>query len=588
MIKIFSQFSKKNTLFFCIAIFFSSMECVISAFQPYLLSIITANFQKISVLTDLQQIQEISNNSLELLGIIVGSVLLGFILRLTARLFHIKSSISIIERLRNNLFYNLQWIKDNEFNKLSVSSVVSRATNDSYQYQETVLMFFLFFFESAILIIGSLIFCIFISPTLSIIFIFIVPIIILVNYFYNKKAKKYYEKNLDELDSVNRIMRENIAGTKTVRSFRLWKIQLERFNVHNSSWYKSILKGEMLIYLGVIFLFFILNFAVILVLFVSGALNYYNPNNTGIDVATVVAFANYLIYAVFCAFGISNSLVSINRTKPCIKRIDEILNIKIEDKKDNLLSPSDLAPSIEFKNVCYSYGIKEEKPIVNKISFKIDSGKILGIIGPTGSGKSTIVSLACNIAEPESGTIKFGNYDINQLNTDYLRKQVSVAFQEKFIFSGTIKSNIVMGNLEASQQKIEWASKQACADEFINKTKNKYESEVIQNGNNLSGGQKQRLSLARAFAKEAGIYILDDSLSALDNLTRDKVLKNIKNNFKEKTFIIVSQQVKTIMNADKIIVLDKGKIIDSGTHKELIKKCSLYKKIYDSQRTIGE
>ncbi|MDE5553428.1 MAG: ABC transporter ATP-binding protein/permease [Malacoplasma sp.] len=564
------------------------MECVISAFQPYLLSIITANFQKISALTDSQQIQEISNNSLELLGIIVGSVLLGFILRLTARLFHIKSSINIIERLRNNLFYNLQWIKDNEFNKLSVSSVVSRATNDSYQYQETVLMFFLFFFESAILIIGSLIFCIFISPTLSIIFIFIVPIIILVNYFYNKKAKKYYEKNLDELDSVNRIMRENIAGTKTVRSFRLWKIQLERFNVHNSSWYKSILKGEMLIYLGVIFLFFILNFAVILVLFVSGALNYYNSNNTGIDVATVVAFANYLIYAVFCAFGISNSLVSINRTKPCIKRIDEILNIKIEDKKDNSLSPSDLVPSIEFKNVCYSYGIKEEKPIVNNISFKIDSGKILGIIGPTGSGKSTIVSLACNIAEPESGTIKFGNYNINQLNTNYLRKQVSVAFQEKFIFSGTIKSNIIMGNLEANQQKIEWASKQACADEFINKTKNKYESEVIQNGNNLSGGQKQRLSLARAFAKEAGIYILDDSLSALDNLTRDKVLKNIKNNFKEKTFIIVSQQVKTIMNADKIIVLDKGEIIDSGTHKELIKKCSLYKKIYDSQRTIGE
>ncbi|MDE5953029.1 MAG: ABC transporter ATP-binding protein/permease, partial [Malacoplasma sp.] len=148
--------------------------------------------------------------------------------------------------------------------------------------------------------------------------------------------------------------------------------------------------------------------------------------------------------------------------------------------------------------------------------------------------------------------------------------------------------NILMGNKSASDEKIKWAAKLACADEFIERSENKYDSYVLQNGNNFSGGQKQRLSIARTFAKDAGIYILDDSLSALDNLTRDKVLKNIKNNFKGKTFIIVSQQVKTIKDADKIIVLDKGKIIDIGTHSQLVKKCSLYNKIYDSQKTIGE
>lgn len=586
MIKIFKQFNKNNILLFILAIFFSAIEVAISSAQPYLLLLITDLFE--SSKTESEKI----NEALILLAIVVGTVLFGFVCRITSRVFHVRNSIDIIERLRNDMFYRLQWIKDNEFNKLSVSSIISRATNDSYQYQEAILMFFLFFFESAMLIVGSLIFCIIISPILSSVFAVILPLAIGVNYYCNIKSKKFYEENLVELDSVNRVMRENIAGTKTVRSFRLWKYQLDRFNVHNTKWYKSILKGEFLVYVGLIFLFFILNFAIILVLFVSGAINY-SFNLTGntngiIKVSTIVAFANYLIYAVYCAYGISNSMVYISRTKPCINRIDEILNIEVETKKTNLLSPENFIPSIEFKNVCYSYGIKEEKPIINNISFKLEAGQVLGIIGATGSGKSSIVSLASNIAEPEEGTIKYGGYDLKELNTDFIRKQVSVAFQEKFIFTGTIKSNIVMGNLNASQQKIEWASKLACADEFINKTKNKYDSEVIQNGNNLSGGQKQRLALARAFAKESGIYILDDSLSALDNLTRDKVLKNIKNNFKNKTFIIVSQQVKTIMNADKILVLDKGEIVASGTHNELIKKCSLYKKINDSQQTIGE
>ena len=524
---------------------------------------------------------------------IVGVVFVGFVFRLAARFFHVKSAINIIYRLRNDLFIKLQWIEDGEFNKLSVSSVVSRATNDSYQYQEAVLAFFLFFFESIMFTIGALIFCVFISPILSSVFVVIIPVILTVYFVSNKKAQKYYDKNLEEIDSVNRVMRENIAGTKTVRSFRIQEYQSSRFDVHNITWYKSIFKGEMLVYFGFIFLFFIFNFAIIIILFFAGALNYSNQINSSttnlINIQDIIAFANYMIYVVFSMFGISMAIVYINRTKPCINRIDEIMKIKTESTKGGKFSEK-FIPSLEFKNVSYSYGIHNEEGtnIIDNISFKVNPGEILGIIGPTGSGKSTIVSLAANLCEPEKGTIEFGGYTSKQINSKHLRKQVSVAFQEKFIFSGTIKSNIIMGNLTASQERIELASKLACADEFIEKTDNKYESEVLQNGNNLSGGQKQRLAIARAFAKESGIYILDDSLSALDNITRDKVLKNIKENFNNKTFIIVSQQVKTIKDADKIIVLDKGKIIDIGNHQSLLKSCQLYNKIYDSQKTIGE
>ena len=607
MTKIFKQFKKRDTLFFIIAIFLSSCECVISAFQPYLLSIMTKLFEdkSNSTLNSDPNFWKIFGISFEsgvaisdekilqcggiLMGVIAVSVALGFCFRMTARFFHIKSAIDIVQRLRNQLFWKLQWIKDDEFNKLSVSSIVSRATNDSYQYQETVLIVFLFFFESLILIIGSVIFCIVLNPILSSVFLLIIPLILVVNFYCNKNARKYYSKNLEELDSVNRVMRENIAGTKTVRSFRLQGFQSERFDVHNTSWYKSIYKGEMIVYFGIIFLFYILNVAIIIVLFVSGTLN--NSVLSGsmkINISDVIAFANYLIYAVFCAFGVSNALVSINRTKPCINRIDEILKIEVEQTEGKDFE-TPFIPAIEFKNVSYSYGSTvDKKPIIDNVSFKIEAGEIVGIIGPTGSGKSTIALLASNLAEPEKGAITFDKKTSKEISSLNIRKQVSVAFQEKFIFSGTIRSNILMGNKNATDERIKWAAKLACADEFIEKTENQYDAIVMQNGNNFSGGQKQRLSLTRTFTKEAGIYILDDSLSALDNLTRDKVLKNIQKNFKGKTFIIVSQQVKAIKDADKIIVLDKGKIADIGTHKELVKKCSLYNKIYDSQKTIGE
>ncbi|RXY96714.1 ABC transporter ATP-binding protein [Malacoplasma penetrans] len=589
MIKIFKQFKKKNTLFLIIALTFSAIECVSSTFQPFLLSEITRHFNNIAIgnLTSDQVNQEI-HQVLIIFAVIVSMVTVGFLCRVTSRFFHIKSAIEIVERLRNNLFWRLQWIKDNEFNKLSVSSIVSRATNDSYQYQETIFTFFLFFFESMMLITGVVIFCLTISPILSSVFVLIIPSILAVYWISNQKAKKYFTTSFEELDNVNRVMRENIAGTKTVRSFRIQKYQSERFDIHNIAWYKSIYKGETLVYFGIIFLFFALNAAIIIVVFISGTVNYVSVGNQTIAINEVIAFANYLIYAVFCVFGISMTLVSVNRTRICIERIEEILKIDIEQPTE-VDFENEFVPSLEFKNVSYSYGIvSDEKPIIDNISFKVNPGEILGIIGPTGSGKSTIVALAANLAEPESGEIRFGGYTSSEVSTKNIRKQVSVALQEKFIFSGTIKSNITMGNNQASQEKIEWAAKLACADEFINKTEKQYDSEVLQNGNNFSGGQKQRMAIARAFAKKSGIYILDDSLSALDNLTRDKVLKNIKNNFKNKTFIIVSQQVKTIKDADKIIVLDKGQIIDIGTHNQLVKKCALYNKIYDSQKTIGE
>ncbi|MCF0217637.1 MAG: ABC transporter ATP-binding protein [Malacoplasma sp.] len=587
MIKIFKLIKKENILWFLLALFFSAIECTITSFQPFLLAKITTNFQLVFNNNNDQAVIAIATqDSINLIVIILVAVTIGLISRILSRAILIRIAIGMMQKLRNELFTKIQWIKENEFNHLSISSLVTRATNDAYQYQEAVLSFFLFFFESVILIIGSLIFCIIISPILSSVFLLIIPLILFTNFWSNKKAKKYYTQNLNELDSVNRVMRENIIGIKMVHSFLLSNIQAVRFDNHNKNWYKTIYKGEFLIYAGNIFWFFIINAAVIIVLLISGI---YNKINIGtgyeIEVASVVAFANYLIYIVFCIYGISNSIVSINRTKPCILRIEEILKKDCETKnRDESFKEIDF---VEFKDVCFSYNKNnEDKPLINKINFKVKRGEVLGIIGATGSGKSTIVDLAANILTPDSGQIIYGSQQ--ETNANAIRKQISVAFQEKYIFSGTIKSNIIMGNLNSEENEINNAIQLACAFEFINNRADKLDSVVTINGNNLSGGQKQRIAIARAFLKEAQLYILDDSLSALDNLTRNQILKNIQTHFKDKFVILVSQQIKTIKNADNILVIEKGEIKAKGNHNELLKKCSLYKKIYDSQKTIGQ
>ena len=293
-------------------------------------------------------------------------------------------------------------------------------------------------------------------------------------------------------------------------------------------------------------------------------------------------------------FGIYNAFINMATIKDQLykmeistKRMMEFFDDKEYPKESfGNVELKNIQGKVEFKKVNFKYE-NDSSWILEDINIKFEKNKIYGLIGPTGSGKSTLINLICNLYDFEHGSISIGGIEYKNLNQKLIRENISISFQEKLIYQGTFKSNVLIGKNDATEKEIETSLKQAQAYEFITK-KGGVDEVVSEKGLNLSGGQKQRLALARTFIKPSNILILDDSLSALDNVTRDKVIDTIKKDFKDKTIIISGQQIKTISFADEILVFNKGRIIDKGNHNHLLKKCSLYKEIYDSQKTIGE
>ncbi|WP_052663088.1 ABC transporter ATP-binding protein [Mycoplasmoides pirum] len=521
-----------------------------------------------------------------LLGVVAILVTFSFILRIFVRIQLARMSMQMIFNLRNNLYKHILYLKEDAFDNISPSSIINRINNDMYLLQESAINYYMYFYEYLFYIALNIIFSITLSPLLSTIYLLIIPINILICYFTEKKADKYYEENLISLDTTNQIIRENILGSRIIKAFNLQKHQYQRFIGNNRKWLNTIVKAEIMMMLTIILLYILLNLSIIVILIFGGLIEVNNIFG-GISIGVIVAFVNYIYSNVFSIYGLTNTLLGLFRIKPVVRRIKEIKDKTIENLNTGII-PNNFIPKIEFKNVNFSYEKNNQILNLKNINLVIEPNQTIGIIGQTGSGKSTLVNLIANLYDPLNGEIKINDININDLNLNFLRNQIGYAFQNKLIFAGTIKSNILNGNNQATDSEIAFATLNACADEFINKLPLKYENPVNQYGTNLSGGQKQRLSLARALVRNPKILILDDTLSALDNLTRDQVLSNINLNYKNTTKIIVSQQIKTIKNANKIVLMDSGEIVNIGTHDELIKNSSLYKEIFESQQTIGD
>lgn len=530
---------------------------------------------------------ELWGNLAVLASVTIGLSLGAFGLRVVARIYIIRLTMEMMFNLRNKVYTHVIDLKEESFNKISPTSMVNRLNNDTYLLQDAAINYFLYFFESFWYVVLNIIFSLTLNVILSSIYLIFVPLAFCVIFFAERRADKYYENNLLSLDKTNQVVRENILGIRIVKSFNLQDHQYQRFVGNNKTWYSTIVKSEVIVMSSVISLFLILNVSIIVILLLGGSIVINNWFG-GISVGVVVAFLNYVYVIVFNVFGLTNTILGLVRTRPVIRRIKEILNSECENFDLGIKEGTKFVPKVTFENVCFSYEINNQVQHLKDINLSIEANQTIGIIGPTGSGKSTLVSLIAKLHEPTSGEIKINDVNLNDINLNYLRNQIGFAPQEKLIFSGTIKSNLLHGKQDATPEQICFAAEQSCAAEFIEKLPDKYDNIVNQNGSNLSGGQRQRLSLARALIREPKILILDDTLSALDNLTRDKVLKNIKTNYDHSTKIIVSQQVKTIRHADQIFVMDKGQIVASGKHDELLSTCALYSQINASQQTIGE
>ncbi|MDC4182284.1 ABC transporter ATP-binding protein [Mycoplasma bradburyae] len=512
-----------------------------------------------------------------------GLIIFSFIIKIIGRIMLLKQTLLASNLFKNQIYYKINNLSLEEFYGYKKSTLINRINVDYAKLEKTAINVLVYMIECCFELLVYISFSIALSPYLSIIYLIFIPLIIFIIVRGSRKTEDHYQDSYKSLDNLNQVIRENITGLKVVRIFNLEEFQTARYDDHHKSWFKSIIRADLILTSMYHLIFLAINIFITLVLVTSGYLNKVNSN---LSPGTVIGFLNYLTFSSYVVIAIADYALNMIKTRPVQHRFKEILELKNEDLDKNKLT-NPIVGKIEFRNLNYKYE-QNNFNVLKNINLMINPGENIGIIGSIGSGKSTICSLLSGIKKPNDNSIFIDGIDINQYNIKHIRKNVSYDFQKKLLFSGTIKSNIVKANLQATQKQIDQVINYACADEFINNFSDKLDHQLVEFGNNLSGGQKARVCIARTLIKDSKIMIFDDSLTALDNITAKKVLDNILDNYKDKTKIFISQQIRNIKDLDKIIVLDKGNVVGFDTHINLLSDCNVYKEIYDSQKKIGD
>lgn len=483
--------------------------------------------------------------------------------------------------LRSEVFSHITSLSHKEIDELGTSSLINRITTDVNQLQVAVAMAIRLGTRTPFIIIGSAIMGMIINLKLSLIFIAIIPLIILSLYLVMSKSIPFYKTIQKKLDRVSLITGENLEGVRVIRAFSNQKQEGNRFNKASEDLMDMVIKVGKISALLNPLTFVIMNLAIVFIIWYGGI----SVNNGAFTQGEIIAFINYMTQILLTLVVVANLVIIFTKASASANRINEILEIE-SSVKENIPKESDILsnnpPKIEFKNVSFSYNSSHEYSLTN-ISFTINKGEKVGIIGGTGSGKSTLVNLIPRFYDPTKGEIYLDGINIRNYPLKEMRKTMGIVPQKAVLFTGTLRENMKWSKEDASDEDILEALEIAQGSELLSTLSNGLDSEILQGGKNLSGGQKQRLTIARALVSSPELLILDDSSSALDFSTDAKLRKAI-NNMKEKmTLIIISQRASSIKDADKILVLDEGYLCDIGTHEELLNRCEVYREICLSQ-----
>lgn len=490
------------------------------------------------------------------------------------------AAIKLAEEVRQGLFDKIQTLSFLELDKLKTSSLITRLTNDVTQIQQMTNMLLRMMVRAPSTAIGGLVMAIILSKELSKIFVVAIPIILIVVMIILKKSFPLFKKMQQKIDNINLVMRESILGIKIIKALVIEDKQKDRFNDANEELTMASIKSQGMNLLLLPISTFIMNLTVVSVLWFGG--NMFVSGN--IEIGKIMAFINYLLQIMASIMMVINCMIMFSRAQVSAARINEVLDTKASiENKENSEEVKNF--DIEFKNVFFKYNDHSDN-VLEDISVKIKEGEKIGIIGSTGCGKTSFVNLIPRLYDATSGEILIGGVNVKNINIKQLREDVGIVLQESILFSGDIKSNLKLGNKNASEEELISASKDSQAYEFIMNKDNKFDEAVEQRGKNLSGGQKQRLSIGRTLIKNPKIFIMDDSSSALDMATEARLQTSIRNRMKDNTVLIIAQRISAVMDLDKIIVMDDGKISDMGSHKELLERSEIYRSIAVSQ--LGE
>ena len=503
---------------------------------------------------------------------------LGAIASVIASFYSSKAAMGVGRDIRRKVFNHVGKFSLQEFDEVGTASLITRTTNDITQVQQVIIMMLRMVISAPIMLVGGIIMAVSKDAKLSLVVVATMPVLIGSILLVLKKGVPLFQAVQERLDRLNLVLRENLTGIRVIRAFNREteeKVRLKKANRELTD--VSIKVNKIMAYMMPVMML-VMNLTVVGIIWFGGI----RINNGAMQIGDLMAFIQYVMQIMFALVMASMMFVMIPRAAVSAKRINEVLEMEPSFVDRGTEKANREQGTLEFEHVTFSYPGAEE-PALSDISFSAKPGEITAIIGGTGSGKTTLVNLIPRFYDISSGTIRVNGVDIRKATQDEVRSKIGFVPQKSILFSGTIADNIRFGKQDASQEEMEHAARIAQAEDFIGRMKDGYDAEIEQGGTNLSGGQKQRLSIARALIRKPDLYIFDDSFSALDFKTDAKLRAALKNETKHATVLLVAQRVSTVVDANRIIVLDEGRVVGMGTHQELLDTNEVYLEIALSQ-----
>lgn len=514
--------------------------------------------------------------------IMVGLSCLSLLFGALGARFSAVAALGFSRNLRRNLFSKIQDFSFGNLDRFSTSSLVTRLTTDVTNVQNTYQMIIRLCFRAPFMLVSGTVMACIINRNLSVIFFVAIPVLAFFLALIGIKAFPRFSKMMKQYDNMNATVQENLTAIRVVKSFVRTPFENKKFSDSADAVRRAQVNAEKLVIFTSPIMQLVVYSCVILSLWFGGHMVVAGNMQTG----ELISFITYIGQILMSLMMLSMIFIMLVLSRASISRIVEVLDEDPEIKNPDAEATEEVPDgSIDFKDVRFSYSKREDNCVLSGINLHIDSGQMIGVIGGTGSSKTTLVSLVPRLYDVLSGSVSVGGIDVKKYNLTALRDSVAMVLQKNVLFSGTIRDNLRWGNEDATDEEIEQACIAADAHEFISSFPNGYDTDLGQGGVNISGGQKQRLCIARALLKKPKILILDDSTSAVDTATDARIRKALRTQLPETTKIIIAQRINSVQDADKIYVLDNGIIDGCGTHEELLENNKIYREVYDSQQS---
>ena len=516
----------------------------------------------------------------------IGTALLMMMGGVLGAYFAVKASVNFAGDLRRDVFAKVQKFSFANIEKFSTGSLVTRLTNDITNIQNVLSMGLRMLLRAPGMLIGGLIMAFLMNAKLALVFCVVIPVLIIALAFVMKTAFPRFDVMQTKIDGLNSRIQENITNQRVVKSFVRDDFEKETFDRANNELKDKTLRAMKVVILTMPIMTLAMNLTVMAVVWFGGQQILIG----NMPVGNLTAFTTYVTQILMSLMMVSMIMIQGSRAMASSHRILEVLDTDIDLNDDNASEKDRLVTSgeIEFKNVCFRYYKKHKKNVLQNINFTAKPGEVVGIIGSTGSGKSSLVQLIPRLYDCDEGEVLVDGVNVKEYSLNHLRDGVAMVLQKNTLFSGSIMENLRWGDEEATDEQVKEAAKAAQADGFVSEFADGYDRELGQGGVNVSGGQKQRLCIARALLKKPKILILDDSTSAVDTATEAQIRKSFSTTLKDTTKLIIAQRISSVEDADRILVMDEGQIVGQGTHKELLESCETYQEIYYSQRSKEE